>query len=103
MTTSNLSVPKKSDNLLMHSIVSFATAFLLAFIDNGLSLLSELIRPGTWLGLVMCSVVILFGQAVVREVFFIKYTGKHKTKLTLLFGIPLGVFFLYLLLYLFGK
>jgi hypothetical protein len=100
MTASTISTYKKSDNLLLHCIASFFTMFLLYFIDNGLSLFSELTRPGVWVGMAICSVVILFGQALVRELFLLKYNGQHKTKLTLLIGIPLGVILLYTVLFL---
>jgi hypothetical protein len=100
MTASAISTSKKSDNLLLHCIASFLTIFILAFIDNGPSMFSELNKGGFWLGMTIYSIIILFGQAVVWELFLLKYNGKHKTKLTLLIGIPLGIILLYTVLFL---
>lgn len=100
MTASTITSTKKSDNLLLHCIASFFTIFLLAFIDNGPSIFLDLNKGVFWLGLTIYSVVILFGQAVVRELVLIKYKGQNKTKLTLFIGIPFGIILLYSVLFL---
>jgi hypothetical protein len=100
MTSSTLQSTKQSDGLLIHTIASLLTIFLLAFIDNGVDFFYQLESAGAWIGLFIYAFIILFGQALVREFFLIKYHGKHKTLLTLLIGIPVGVFFIYSLFYL---
>lgn len=99
MTASVITSAKRSDNLGLHSLASVLTVLLLMLIDNGISMFTQLARPGVWIGILIYSVIILFGQAVVRELFLLRYKGQHKTKLSLLIGIPLGIFFLYSVFY----
>jgi hypothetical protein len=99
MKTAHLFSPRQ-DRLWLHCLLSFLTIFILALIDNGPGVFTELLRPGVWISLLFMSVFVLFGQAIAREWILIRYSGKHKTTLTCLIGIPLGLLILYFLFYL---
>jgi hypothetical protein len=99
MTVQNI-FSRRNDRLGLHCIISFITILLLGIIDNGPEVVAELLRPSVWCSLLLLSVIILFGQAIAREWFLVKYNGKHKTLFSCLIGIPLGIVLLYSIFYL---
>lgn len=99
MTTANI-FSHRQDRLWLHGLLSFLTIFLLALIDNGFVIFTELSQPAVWIFFTIMSAIVLFGQALTQQWLLFAYKGNYKTLLTAFIGIPLGLLFLYTLLYL---
>jgi len=101
MESNTLTISKTSNSFLINCIVALVVTTILFFIDDGyynfnfnwtLHLLN-------WVFFVIYIVSIFLGQTLTEKFILKKYSGKNKTILTSLIGVPLGIALLFIIYY----
>jgi hypothetical protein len=95
MTTSPLTIPNKFSSAAINLIVAVVLTTFLCFIDEGYYNFNWTKQLWNWVFFVIYVASMLLGQAITQKLILKKYTGKSKTLLTSLIGIPLGLAMLF--------
>lgn len=82
------------------TFTSVLVIFFLFFIDEGYYNFNWMKEPGNWVAFVIYLLAFIFGQTIARFLILKKYSGKYRTALVSILGIPIGFAFIMLLFFL---
>jgi hypothetical protein len=99
METNTLTIPKKPSLFLINLLVAFVVTTILFFIDDGYYNFNWTLHLLNWVFFVIYIVSIFLGQTLTEKFILKKYSGKNKTILTSLIGVPLGIALLFIIYY----
>jgi uncharacterized protein YqgC (DUF456 family) len=99
MQTNTLTIPKKPSLFLINLLVAFVVTTILFFIDDGYYNFNWTLHLSNWVFFVIYIVSIFLAQTLTEKFILKKYSGKNKTILTSLIGVPLGIALLFIIYY----
>ena len=99
MESNTLTISKTSNSFLINCIVALVVTTILFFIDDGYYNFNWTLHLSNWVFFVIYMVSIFLAQTLTEKFILKKYSGKNKTILTSLIGVPLGIALLFIIYY----
>jgi uncharacterized protein YqgC (DUF456 family) len=99
MESNTLTISKTSNLFLINCIVALVVTTILFFIDDGYYNFNWTLHQSNWVFFGIYIISIFLGQTLTEKFILKKYSGKNKTILTSLIGVPLGIALLFIIYY----
>jgi hypothetical protein len=91
----NWSLSKSLRSGIIALLCAIVITLFLFYMDEGYYSFSWMNKPGNWIAFAIYTIGFILGQAIANLLILARYKGTHKTLLTCMIGIPLGLVFLF--------